>query len=280
VRRKGNYRVGPPPGSGSVGRTGSALRPAIGRALVDAALTAAAAALVAGLFFLGRGALEKLRASDTFRVHTVIVEGNRRFTREQILAGAGLDGSPSIFDVSPEAVRRRMEKNAWIRTVDVKRVFPDAVKVTVEERAMAADLLVGGSVYHVDAEGTLFEKHPEGAPIEGVLLTGFDEEGLTGARDAVEEEIRRLIQFAALYRKVGLDRHAPIGELHRESGGEIAVYRAGTGGEIRFGTSGFLRKMKNVRAILEFLARERKEWVYILADSDSFPDRIVTKLAP
>jgi hypothetical protein len=274
-RRKSNYRTGAPREprvqAGSLG-------PAALRLAADAGMALLGAALLVGFFFLSRLILETVKSSQSFRLRTVIVEGNAKFSTEAVMALGQLDRGMSIFDVTPAAVETRIERNPWIKDARVKRVWPDAVAVTVRERSVAATVLVGEALYLVDPDGEIFEHHPEGKPLSTVLITGIEEEQVLSSRALVEEELRRILQFLDRYERMGLAAAASVGEIHRETGGGLVVYTRTEAREICFGKGQYIRKLKNLRLLLERLGKEKREWEYILLDSDSTPDRMIVKL--
>jgi len=275
LRRKSNYRTAAPREPRA--QAGS-LRPAALKLAADAGMALLGVALLAGFFFLSRLILETIKSSQSFRLRTVIVEGNAKFSTEAVMAMGQLERGMSIFDVTPAAVETRIERNPWIKDAQVKRVWPDAVAVTVRERTVAATVLVGEALYIVDPDGEIFERHPEGKPLSTVLITGIEEEQVLSSRVLVEEELRRILQFLDRYEKMGLMAAASVGEIHRETGGGLVVYTRTEAREICFGKGQYIRKLKNLRLLLERLRKEKREWEYILLDSDSTPDRMIVKL--
>jgi len=272
---KSNYRLSTP----------KRARPAAGRLrtttlkiAVDLGMALLAVAMLAGFFLLSKVVLQKVRGSETFLLHTVVIEGNGKFGNDEIMTMARLEKGSSIFDVDPEAVKELIERQAWIKEADVKKMWPDAVTITVRERSISATVLVGGVLYHIDRDGEIFERHPEGEKIETVLITGIGEELAVQSRELVEEELRKILQFVEIYQKFGLKKYAAIGEVHRENGGGLVVYTKTEAREIRFGSGKYLKKIRNLRVLLKHLSKHKRQWEYVLLDSEAFPSRMVAKL--
>jgi cell division septal protein FtsQ len=276
LKRKSNYRIHEPrAASPAVG----GLRLSALKVAADLGMAILAAGLLVGFFFLSRIILERVRGSESFRLHTVLVEGNAKFSSDEVMKMGGLQKGMSIFDIDAETVEAMIERQPWIKDVEARRVWPDAVNITVREREIAATVLVDGVLYHIDRDGELFERHPENGPVDTVLITGLGEDLITENRELVEEELRRILQFVDRYDKLGLNvGKSTIGEVHRENGGGLVVYTKTEAREIRFGSGHYLRKIKNLRNLLYHLAKHKREWDYIMLDSEAFPNRMVVKL--
>ncbi len=276
LKRKSNYRIDAPRVAIPAA---SGLRLSALKVAADLGMAVLAAGLLVGFFFLSRIILQKVRGSESFRLHTVLVEGNDKFSSEEVMKMGGLQKGMSIFDIDAESIEAMIERQPWIKEAEAKRVWPDAVTITLRERQIAATVLVDGILYHIDRDGEIFERHPEGEPIETVLITGMDEDLIVQNRELVEEELRRILQFVDRYEKLGLDAaKSAIGEVHRENGGGLVVYTKTEAREIRFGAGHYLRKIKNLKNLLYHLAKHKREWEYIMLDSEAFPNRIVVKL--
>jgi cell division septal protein FtsQ len=276
MKRKSNYRMHAARAESPAAGT---LRLSVLKAAADLGMAVLAAGLLVGFFFLSRVILERVRGSESFRLHTVLVEGNARFSSDEIMKMGGIEKGMSIFDIDAGSIEAMIERQPWIKQAEATRVWPDAVSIAVREREVAATVLVDGALYRIDRDGEIFERHPEDAPVDTVLVTGLDEDLVAESRELVEEELRRILQFVDRYDKLGLNLgKSAIGEVHRENGGGLVVYTKTEAREIRFGSGHYLRKIKNLRNLLFHLAKHKREWDYIMLDSEAFPNRMVVKL--
>ena len=63
--------------------------------------------------------------------------------------------------VDLEAVRARVESLSGVRSADVTRAWPDAVRVEVVERVAVAVVRIGPDLRGMDAEGVVFSEYQE-----------------------------------------------------------------------------------------------------------------------
>lgn len=103
--------------------------------------------------------------SNVFAVTTVQVQGNRYVSDEQVLAAAGIPDDTTLLRLDASSISARISENPWISSVNVERVFPSTVVLSVEENDVVAvakvDLAstVQGSAYWLVADdGTWVEQ--------------------------------------------------------------------------------------------------------------------------
>ena len=114
-------------------------------------------ALVAGTIWL-------VYFSSVLTVKRVDVEGETSLTRGQILAQAKVPDGEQLARLDIDAIATRLRAVAAIRTVDVSRKWPDAVRISVEERVAIAVIDIGGRLRGLDADGVIFNEYAKAPP--------------------------------------------------------------------------------------------------------------------
>ncbi len=114
-------------------------------------------ALVAGSIWL-------VYFSTVLTVKRVDVEGETSLTRGQILAQANVPEGEQLARLDIDAIANRLRSVAAIRTVDVSRKWPDAVRIIVEERVAIAVIDIGGRLRGLDADGVVFNEYAKAPP--------------------------------------------------------------------------------------------------------------------
>ena len=102
---------------------------------------------VAFVFFIGASAAygisagghteDVLKATTStfgFAVEDVDIAGNKRMSELDVLSALGLDGETSMIGFDATAAREDLEKLPWVQSVDVQKVYPNRVRVSLVER--------------------------------------------------------------------------------------------------------------------------------------------------
>ncbi len=113
--------------------------------------------------------IRETKKSDEFSVYpkNVIIEGIEKISREEILLLAGLDRKKSYFDISEKKGEVFLYTNRWIKKCSVKKMFPNTIKILIEEYKPA--MIVNSierrnghkelySLWFADKDGLVFKK--------------------------------------------------------------------------------------------------------------------------
>lgn len=94
-----------------------------------------------------------------FRANTITIEGNERYTAEEILSAAQVEQGENLFRINrPLAYQRILKTLPYIRTVNIRRVFPDELSIVVTETRAVVSLSCGEGHFLLDARGKVLEQ--------------------------------------------------------------------------------------------------------------------------
>ena len=79
-------------------------------------------------------------------------------TDEELKGLAGLTPADNLFTVSGRKISRKMMESPWIRSVAVRKEFPDRLLVDIREAEPFALLDLKGKLFIVDEKGTMLEE--------------------------------------------------------------------------------------------------------------------------
>ncbi len=166
------------------------------------------AALVTAGFVGLENLARRIHDSDYFAVvpAQVAIEGAQRIEHKEILLLAGLDRRISWFDLDEHRMELFIRTNGWVKRCAVRAVFPNAVRIFVEEYDPAIVVYrretrgeKGESLYAIwfaDRDGVIFKKAFPGEH-RGDLPLLFIEDA-----DAVDRRIvQQALVVAAEWRK-------------------------------------------------------------------------------
>jgi cell division protein FtsQ len=209
--------------------------------LVVFLVTAAGAAVYS---WLGHSRLFTVRDIDMNRCSYV--------TRDEV--SGILSGVPqgNIWILSSRDIGRRLLTHPWVRSVSVRKSFPDRLVVRIEERKPAAMVNLD-ALYYVDEEGTIFKRltayDPKGFPI----VTGFSR-GELSARDAVTlQNLKKTLELLRCTESGALRQN--VSEVHFDAQEGFTLVTRDAGLRLKIGMMDFREAMKRIEEALPKLEK-------------------------
>ena len=92
-----------------------------------------------------------------FRVNTVTITGQRELTDARIFAAAGVSDTSSLLFLDCEEAREGLQKLPLVKSAQVRKLFPDTLAITIEERVPYALWQLDGAVSVVAEDGTILD---------------------------------------------------------------------------------------------------------------------------
>lgn len=97
--------------------------------------------------------------SDYFKVKTVMIEGNSHYSQEEIRKELDKIVGENIFEIEKKNIEEKLLKNlAWLKEVQMDKVFPDKVNIKVVERKPYIKIEYKNRFYILDNEGVVLEE--------------------------------------------------------------------------------------------------------------------------
>lgn len=124
-----------------------------------------------------------------FRVEEVEVEGNERYSAEQILEVANVEQGANLILTPGDQIANRIYKSlSYVDRVQVQKRFPTTIRLRITESQPVAVLPAAmvvtteegeettaetGELWIIDAKGKLLEKADEGLALQYISVTGL-----------------------------------------------------------------------------------------------------------
>ena len=110
-----------------------------------------------------------------FKVQSITVSGNARYTSEEIIAASSIEIEDNLFLLNKySAAQAIFEKLPYVEEATINRALPDTIVITVRECAAAAGVVTPEGYWLISENGKLLERTdtlPSGCPsITGVEL--------------------------------------------------------------------------------------------------------------
>ena len=158
------------------------------------------------------------------RTGVIVVEGNERYSKEQIIAAAGVQQGDNLVLLNKYKVKQAVfDALPYVETVAISRKYPDALILTVTECSAAAALPGEGGVWLMSSAGKLLEK-TAGVPEGAAEVTGCTLSGPAAGKAAAfsEEDSYKLDRLLELLREAeGRSLLAHIGTIDLGDGAHI-----------------------------------------------------------
>lgn len=102
-------------------------------------------------------AYKKVTTSEYFALDTIAVYGVERLTDEEVIACAKIEVGENSFSVSLDEVEARLRQNPWVAEVDVKRVLPARLEITVVENEPCFWVMQDNVLHYADKSGEIID---------------------------------------------------------------------------------------------------------------------------
>ncbi|MCC8130091.1 MAG: FtsQ-type POTRA domain-containing protein [Clostridiales bacterium] len=150
-----------------------------------------------------------------FKAHTFRVEGNERYTEEELLEAADIEEGTNLFQIPRKEIAQEMELSLpYLKKVTVRLLPPETVVIQVTETEPAAAVESDGAIWYIDYEGKLLEKAEESGDYPTVTgLTLLAPSAGTDLAVAEEDSLKAkclLGLLSALTEREELDRVSSI----------------------------------------------------------------------
>ena len=123
-----------------------------------------------------------------FKVNQFEVEGNQRYSTEEIAKASGVSKGDNLFLVNKtETARKLLDELAYVRSVNIKRKLPDTLVITVAETDAAAAIQSGKEWWLVNEEGKVLE----------LRVAEGDMGKVIGKQGRIAKAIRSVVKAAA-----------------------------------------------------------------------------------
>lgn len=218
--------------------------------------------------------------SPRFEVRGLLYEPTPHVDDARLRELMALHPGTNILSLDLEQLATRVAQDPWVARATVVRVLPDSLEVEVTEHEPAALLLLAGHLMLVDAEGTPFKALEPGERDRLPVITGFDDPALVDRTDLIAPRVRRALSALEAYQA---KRRPRLSELHVGDAGEVTLYTAQMGTQLRLGRGPVEPALARFDALRAALGEEAEKLALVHLDGSRSPgraDRIVASFFP
>ncbi|MGY3407641.1 cell division protein FtsQ [Bradyrhizobium sp. GM5.1] len=122
-----------------------------------------------------------LANSAGFRITSVVINGRKQLSQDEILAIGGVSGRSSLLFLDADAVRDKLKANPWIADATVLKLYPGQLMIELTERKAFALWQEAGRLSVIADDGAVLEPYVSRRFLSLPLVVGKGAE--TQARD-------------------------------------------------------------------------------------------------
>ena len=247
----------------------------IARALSHALPPLALASLLAAAGWL---VWRQAGKGDLLRIREFRFEGLSRATAEELVELSPVQRGDHLLMVDTALVEDALRRHPWVSSVEVRRTLPPALVVKVVERRAAALVDLGG-LYLVDASGEVFKRARPGDGLDLPVITGVGREGWVDRRAEVEPLLQAALALLDRWAERGLDRRAPVSEIHISAEYGTTLWVGAEGLEVRLGLGALPEKLARLERVLAAVEAEGRRAEVLHLENRRRPDWVAVRLA-
>ena len=189
-------------------------------------------------------------SSPYFEIKETSVRGLKELTEKDVLTLAQVKPAQNLLAVNKSAIEKRILANPWVKNIYIGRELPDRLVLELRERQPVALLKEKNDFYLIDTEGNVFKKVNESDEIDLPVISGLD--GKEAAKTPSFLEALRLIDIlhnSSQYAYLGI-----VSEVNVSKVFGLGVLTE-KGFYFKLGTDGFESKLKNLKIVMDDLAK-------------------------
>jgi len=217
-------------------------------------------------------------AGDLLRIRDIRFDGLSRARADELLELSPIRIGAHLLLCDTALLEAALRRHPWIASVDVRRSLPPALEVTVVERRAAALVDLGG-LYLLDAGGEVFKRAVPGDGLDLPVVTGITRDAWVERRAEVEPLLGAALVLLARWSEQGLDRRAPVSEIHLDPDYGTTLWAGPHGLEVRLGIGDLAEKFVRLERVLSALEAEGQRAEVLHLDNRRRPDWVAVRLA-
>ncbi len=183
--------------------------------------------------------------SGAFNISQIVVEGNVTISSEQVVSFSGIQKGTNLFALSKQEIMEKIKENPFVDSVQVKRCFPNKVKLILQERTVEYALPLASSYVYINRDGYILEISNQFNNVPILLGVSTDLSNVKENERLAESDLKKMNtvqkimemgihhQMQELITKIDISNEEDYA-LHLEKEGKIAYLGSGTDLNTRF----------------------------------------------
>lgn len=130
--------------------------------------------------------------SPLFNIKNIIVEGNEKISKEEIISLSQVKTDENIFKLNKVKIEKQIKENSYIESIKLERKLPSKVVIKIEERKPAYLLEYAGSYVYLDKQGYILEINTEKLELPIIQGSVTSSESFERGNRLIKEDLEKL----------------------------------------------------------------------------------------
>jgi cell division protein FtsQ len=209
------------------------------------------------LFVVGLGVLsvafisgyQFLSSSSHLELKNIVVTGVSHDLRKELIAISGIAKRETFLSIDLAKIEKNIEKHPWIKSVSLKKKFPDTLYIQAEgEEAVA--VVLSGKMYLMDRQGVIFKDVEGDDNIDLPVVTGLSR-GDLGNREYLDRVSALINDMQRM--NAPLLSAKELSEINVGTDGDLSIYFNRLSLRVFIGKQHFDRKIDSLGEIIKHL---------------------------
>jgi cell division protein FtsQ len=188
--------------------------------------------------------------SDKFNLHTVAFHGCKQTKPNQLEGIIRRDFPSNVLLIDLHNLKTRLEKETWIKKVEIQRILPSDLVIYVQERSPSAILEISGDLMLADSDGILLDVYdPIYGKLDAPIIKGFlgkDAENFRRNHEENAARIRQALDMLAEIESGSLSYARKISEIDVSDPNNMKILLVDDSAEIYLGEKDYLKRFRKL----------------------------------
>jgi cell division protein FtsQ len=189
--------------------------------------------------------------SERFQVHSIVFQGYKHAKPKQLESMIRRNFPANIFKIDMGQLKTRLEKDPWIRKVEIRRILSSSdLVIYIQERVPSTILEISGDLMLADRDGTLLDAYdPQYGKLDSPVLKGFLGKDAAGYRKNANANAARMQQALNMLSEIesgSPDYVGKISEVDISDPDNLKVLLVDDSAEIYLGEKDFLKRFQKL----------------------------------
>ncbi len=195
-----------------------------------------------------------LKAENSFLVKEIIIEGNHRCQRAEIIKALNLDSRQLIFTFSLMRAQQRITALPFVQQAIISRRLPDRLQIVIKERRPVA-LFYLGDLYLVDSEGLVIAPAPKAEKLDFPLISGVSLPEWQKRTQVWQGLLKKATSLLKIWQRQRPELPEKIAQIVLDEACGLTLFTTGRDWELQLGFENYDERLERWQQVLKVLGK-------------------------